>query len=297
MPHVSICIPCYNASRFIGSTIESVLASAYSDFELIVSDDASTDDTVQAVARFTDPRIRVMRNETNLGAPKNWNRALASAAGDYVGLLNHDDTYGPFWLPFAVHVLDKYPHIGWVTTAYRIIDDADRTCSTVAFFPTTGESNPREALLYIARFGALGPTYLARREVIQELGCYTESAGPYADHDLYLRLTAKYPLYYSSHPHAAWRDHGDRLTYRIDIVRELTLALGILDRVFRVSAVPEELRDFEQFFYTCYYDHLLNSMEKAMDRGEPGTLHDLFGLAANGYKGHGESRPYTWNSD
>jgi glycosyltransferase involved in cell wall biosynthesis len=241
------------------------------------------------VEAFSDERIRFFRNETNLGTPRNWNLALKRASGEFIGLLNHDDLLDPFWLTFAVHVLHKYPHIGWVTTAYRIIDEVNRTLSIVSFFPSTGECKRREALLNIARFGALGPTYLARREVIEEIGLYTESAGPFADNDLFLRLTTKYPLYYSSFPHAARRDHSDRLTYRVGIANELTLALGILDRAFINDSAPEELRDCAQFFYGFYYYHVLTSMEKMLENGEIESVQRLFELlAANGYKANQE---------
>ncbi|HUL32094.1 MAG TPA: glycosyltransferase family 2 protein, partial [Thermodesulfobacteriota bacterium] len=99
---VSVCIPSYNGARFIGATIKSVLDSVYQDFEIIISDDASTDSTFKVIESFHDGRISVYRNERNLGVVRNWNQALTKATGDYVGLLNHDDLYGPFWLTFAV---------------------------------------------------------------------------------------------------------------------------------------------------------------------------------------------------
>ncbi len=280
-PHVSICIPCYNASRFIGSTIESVLASAYSDFELIVSDDASTDDTVQAVARFTDPRIRVMRNETNLGAPKNWNRALASASGDYVGLLNHDDTYGPFWLPFAVHVLDKYPHIGWVTTAFRVINSKGHTLQLISRFPHTGEQNRREVFLCLAQFIGLGPFYLARRQVLEEVGYYDPHTGPAADTDLYLRMLLKYPLYYSTYPHVTKQQHDDNLAYRSTIPEWTWRCQLILNKVFNGTSLPQELRDCEHTCYTELYRRAVDGAKELLKKGDLDSVQSIFRTLAD----------------
>ena len=90
---VSICIPSYNAANYIGETIASVLSSTYHNVEIIVSDDASTDNTREAVQRFEDKRILFLGNGTRLGVPANRNRALRKASGEFVGLLNHDDLY------------------------------------------------------------------------------------------------------------------------------------------------------------------------------------------------------------
>ena len=76
MPAVSVCIPTYNYARFLGSAIESVIAQTFEDFELIVSDNASTDDTQAVIASYDDPRIRAYRNDHNLGLFGNFSRCL-----------------------------------------------------------------------------------------------------------------------------------------------------------------------------------------------------------------------------
>ena len=139
-PLVSICIPSFNASKYIVETIGSVLQSSYSNIEVIVSDDASMDSTPEIVAGMEENRIRLFRNKRNLGVPGNWNRSINKAKGDYVSLLNHDDLLGPFWLTFAVHTLEKYPHIGWVGSAFRIIDGRGQAVQVVSRLPETGES-------------------------------------------------------------------------------------------------------------------------------------------------------------
>ena len=105
-PTVSVCIPAYNAARFIGEAIGSVLAQTCRDFELVVVDDASADDTVDVVRRFSDPRLRLLRNARNLGLAGNWNRATSEARGRYVKLLCQDDLLRPDCLADQVAVLD-----------------------------------------------------------------------------------------------------------------------------------------------------------------------------------------------
>ena len=92
-PLISVVIPCYNASTFLRTAIESVLAQSLENVEIIVVDDASTDDSVAVVQSVPDPRIRLLRNETNLGAARSRNRALDAAKGEWIALLDADDWF------------------------------------------------------------------------------------------------------------------------------------------------------------------------------------------------------------
>jgi glycosyltransferase involved in cell wall biosynthesis len=90
-PLVSICIPSYNNAKYITETIQSVLNQEYQNFELIIVDDCSKDNTVEAIRAFTDKRIRLYENPVNLGMHGNWNKALSFASGEYMMLLCGDD--------------------------------------------------------------------------------------------------------------------------------------------------------------------------------------------------------------
>lgn len=105
-PKVSVCIPTYRGAATIGAAIESVLSQSLADFELIVIDDGSSDDTQAIVKRFTDPRLRYLQNDRNLGPEGNWNRCLELAQGKYFKLLPHDDLLHPLCLEKQVAVLE-----------------------------------------------------------------------------------------------------------------------------------------------------------------------------------------------
>lgn len=92
---VSIIMPSYNAARFIGESIDSVLGQTYGNWELLIVDDCSTDETMQTVAAYGDSRIRYLRNTTNCGAAVSRNRALCEARGRWIAFLDSDD----LWLP------------------------------------------------------------------------------------------------------------------------------------------------------------------------------------------------------
>ncbi len=266
---VSVCIPCYNAAGFIGETIRSVLDSTYSNLEIIVSDDASTDGAMEIVEGFDDERIRLFRNETRLGVPKNWNRAMEKAKGEYIGLLNHDDLYGPFWLSFAVYNLEKRPHVGWATTASRLINHLGRTISAIERLPETREYSRREAFSCVGRMGALTPVFIARRRILDAVGRYDESEGAYADHGLHLRLASRWPMHYSANPLlAAKRIHAGNLSRRVRRSEKGIRAIHCLEMLNKVrdSALPETLHEVAErcnaYFYGIILDRCKTLLEK-----------------------------------
>ena len=101
-PRVSICIPTWRVGDFLEAAIQSVLSQTFTDFELVVVDDCSGDDTVARVRKYAeDPRLRCLVNQDNLGPEGNWNRCLAEASGEYIKLLPHDDLIAPECLASA----------------------------------------------------------------------------------------------------------------------------------------------------------------------------------------------------
>ena len=103
-PKVSIIIPAYNTSRYITKAVESALGQTEENIEVIVVDDASTDNTVEVVKSFTDQRLTILVNETNKGPSYSRNRALKEAKGEWIALLDSDDWYAPNRLEILLNV-------------------------------------------------------------------------------------------------------------------------------------------------------------------------------------------------
>jgi glycosyltransferase involved in cell wall biosynthesis len=112
-PHVSIGMPVYNGERYIKETLDSWLSQTFKDFELVISDNASTDATEEMCRAYAakDPRIRYYRNVHNLGASPNHNRVFELSTGGYFRWAAHDDTCAPDYLEKCVEVLDRDPSI------------------------------------------------------------------------------------------------------------------------------------------------------------------------------------------
>ncbi len=109
-PLVSVAMVTYNSSKYVGVAIESVLASTYQNFELVISDDCSTDDTWEIIKGYKDPRIKVSQNETNLGEYPNREKCIETACGKYIIFIDGDDMIYPWALTFAVAEIEKFPN-------------------------------------------------------------------------------------------------------------------------------------------------------------------------------------------
>ena len=126
-PVVSVCIPCYNGAEFLARTLESVLAQIFTNFEVVLLDDKSTDATLSVIGTFTDPRIRLIRNEQNLGLALSWKKVLSQSKGTYVKLLCNDDVLLPECLAKQVNALEN-PSNARAVLAFcnrRVIDSND----------------------------------------------------------------------------------------------------------------------------------------------------------------------------
>lgn len=122
IPLVSVLMAAYNSEKYIGEAIESVLASSFTDFELIVCDDRSTDATPDIAKSFEakDKRVKVYINETNLGDYPNRNRAASYAKGIYLKYLDHDDIIYPWGLSVMVNCMEKYKEAGFGLMSYGL---------------------------------------------------------------------------------------------------------------------------------------------------------------------------------
>ena len=194
-PKVSVCIPTYRGAATIGPAIESVLAQSQRDFELIVIDDGSPDETRATVERYSDPRIRYLRNEQNLGPQGNWNRCLEVARGQYFKLLPHDDLLHPKCLECQVAVLeaDHDQRIALVFSARDVLGPDGRILARRGYpGGNEGRIGGAKAMRACVRRGTnlLGEpgAVLFRKSLADKVGAF-DATNPYViDLDYWFRL-------------------------------------------------------------------------------------------------------------
>lgn len=210
-PRVSVIIPVYNCSRYVGAAIESVLNQTFTDFELIVLDNASTDDTPAVIARFDDARLVRQRNEGNVGFAGNVELGMRMARGEYVAVLGADDVLFPVFLDRTVAFLDARPALSLVHADAIWIDESSRPYGeSAAAWPavTKGE----EAFVDVFRFGFSFATVLMRGECLRRFGGLNKSWGPWGDLVLFLRLCLEGDTGFISEPLAWYRHHRENLS-------------------------------------------------------------------------------------
>lgn len=168
-PHVSVVVCAYNGERFLRPAIESILNQTFRDFELIVIDDCSMDSTPQILREFKDERMRVARNERNLGIAETTNKGIAAARGEYIALQDHDDLSWPTRFECEVAFLNSHPQVGMVGSSCNVMDEAG---TLVPHWPVECEDeNLRWALLWRCPF--FHTSVMLRRSAIQEVGGYS----------------------------------------------------------------------------------------------------------------------------
>ena len=124
-PRVSIGLPVYNGDKYLNEAIETILAQTYEDFELIISDNASTDQTAEICRRYAakDKRIKYYRNNENLGLQKNLNRLVELSSGEYFMWAHHDDIHSSDFVDKAIKVLQENPSVVLCCSKTRDIDE------------------------------------------------------------------------------------------------------------------------------------------------------------------------------
>jgi glycosyltransferase involved in cell wall biosynthesis len=127
MPVFTVCIPSYNAEKVIGATVESLLKQTFGDWECLIVDDASTDDTEAVVRLFTDPRIAFIKNDQNLGCAGNFQRCRDLATGNYIFFLANDDLLSPQALERTHQAFQAAPDIALVARPYYWFKNNDPT--------------------------------------------------------------------------------------------------------------------------------------------------------------------------
>jgi len=236
-PRVSVLMTLYNKAPYVDEAVRSVLASSYSDFELLVLDDASTDNSADRVRAFSDPRIRLIAHRENLGRARNANRGFSESKGEYVAILDADDTMHADRLAKQVAYMDAHPRVGACGTAAQLVGERDR----VVTWPARDEE-ARGLMLF--EDPLLYGSAIFRRSVIVANGlqCPEDWMGPGMDYLFLLRVAAVTEVANLSEALTSYRIGANNLRHGrnglADAERIVTEAL----RFFGLKVDPQELR-------------------------------------------------------
>jgi len=217
-PRVSVIMPTHNRAGFVAAAIESVLKQTMGDFEIVVVDDASTDDTQGAVARIEDPRIHYVRRERNGGDAAARNSGIARATAPWIAFLDDDDYWVPRKLEWQLEAARNGARVGlvygWRETFYT------RTGRS-SVLPLTGNVETQ-----LRGFRITTSTVLLSREALDAVGRFDESMPCASDYDLWIRIwRAGFEFRVVVKPLVRYSVHGGALS---DNVRKVVIGEEML---------------------------------------------------------------------
>jgi glycosyltransferase involved in cell wall biosynthesis len=229
-PKVSIVLPNYNYAHYLDQRIQSLLNQTFTDFELVVVDDGSTDDSLEVIGRYTeDPRVRTMLFEQNSGsAYPRWNDGACVCRGDYLMFAGADDSCEPTFLERMVPLLDAHPRVGLAYSQVWITDADGRRLYTkqywnrpdhwAADYVNDGIDECRQYLCLHCTIPTAS-SLLMRRSIFEEVGPFDVSLRLAADWMLYAKFLQRCDIAYVAQPLVDFRTHAS--TSRSNATRSL----------------------------------------------------------------------------
>jgi glycosyltransferase involved in cell wall biosynthesis len=215
----------YNGERYLREAIDSILVQSFTDFELLMMNDGSTDKTVEIIKSYSDSRIRLITNEENLKLPDNLNKGIQLAQGKYIARMDADDISLPQRLQRQVDFMERNPEIGMCGTWAQEIDIDGNVLDKIREYPVHHEDI---AYLLFDDFTLLHPTILFRKDAAIEHKLFYDSAYLHAeDYDLFFRASQVIKLanlpevlfYYRQHPLQVSQKHYIELRQTVSKVQ------------------------------------------------------------------------------
>jgi glycosyltransferase involved in cell wall biosynthesis len=252
-PTVTFVIPCYNLAQFLPECVNSILAQTYSDFEILIMDDCSPDNTAEVALSFRDPRVKHIRNEANLGHLANYNHGIALARGRYVWLISADDALRrPYILERYVFVMERHPEVGYTCCPAVVLDGSnelgDKDCLASHDVIFSGKKFLR---MLLTRGNCVdAASGMVRRECYEKLGAFPLDL-PYAgDWFVWCLFALHYDVAYFSEPMVNYRHHRLSMTAQLTGQRFAVRFKDGLAVLWRIRARAQE-RGYNDLIKLC----------------------------------------------
>ncbi len=210
-PEISVLMSVYNGDLFLSAALESILEQSFSDFEYIIVDDASSDNTGAILAEYAakDARIRVFKNEENLGLTASLNVGLSHCEGRYVARMDADDISLPERFMTQYWFMEDHPDVAVSGSCVAVIDESGKLLGEKNLALTYEEIQSK--MLFNNQF--IHSTLFFRTDVLKSCGGYDERFKKSQDYELMLRLSSRYPVVNLKEKLVQFRLHGDSLSW------------------------------------------------------------------------------------
>lgn len=259
---VSVVIPTYNRSAYLAEAIASVLAQTFQDFEIVIVDDGSTDDTAQMVKALAEPRIRYLEQD-HRGVSAALNIGWRAARGDFIARLDSDDLWLPTLLQELVTRLEEDKTRG---AAYARARGMNAQGELLTQLVGTSERFPGETLKSLVYGDFVSPmAVVIRRSALDEVGGYDESLIGNEDWDVWIRIARHYGIAYVAKILALYRFHAQNLTRTNSdrMERLMQDRVRVLDKFFSSGDIPPSVAAIKPIAYrNVYLDWAIRYLER-----------------------------------
>ncbi|MDX1949056.1 MAG: glycosyltransferase [Rickettsiales bacterium] len=200
MPKISVILTSYNHAAYIAETIKSILNQTFKDFELIILENISDDNSVDIIKSFNDDRIKFIQNPVNMGMVLSVNKGISLAKGKYIAHISSDDIWLPTKLEKQIKYLDENPNCGACFTKVLVINEEGVASKSVQnyqrVFDNASNKNNIEWLKFFFNIGnsLCYPSALVRAECYKNLGAFDARYQIALDVDMWIRICTKYEI-------------------------------------------------------------------------------------------------------
>lgn len=248
-PNISIILPTYNRAHIIKQAIDSVLSQTYSDFELIIVDDCSTDSTKELIDSYTDDRIRYVYSQQNLGAAGARNLGVSYAKAPYLAFQDSDTVWHPDKLSRQLQYLSEHPSVSLVAHSFWVMDKTTQLEPNQERLSNLSSHHIFTDLL----MGPLvdTPTILMHTDVFHELNGFLDTLRSHEDYEFSLRVARNYEIGFLSEPllHSYHTDIGVNANYH-EILRTNFYILNLYKDTISTNSAIETAQLERLFYYT-----------------------------------------------
>ncbi|WP_026734372.1 glycosyltransferase family 2 protein [Fischerella sp. PCC 9605] len=257
MPKVSVVIPAYNAMAFLPETLESVLQQTFTDFEVLIVNDGSSDNIIEWASAITDPRVKLI-SQANQRVSSARNTGITNAQGEYIAFLDADDLWEPTKLEKQVRCLDEKPEVGLVYTWTLLVDKENNPTGRI--FASHIEGNVWNKLLEDDPISS-GSSPMVRRSCFDTVGLFDRNLAYAPDLDMWVRIAFRYPIAVVKEPLLRYRQLPNSFSRnREGMIKDLR---QVVEKTF--ASVP-----LEQLYLRnrCYASIFFGLAWLAVDEGD-----------------------------
>lgn len=238
-PKISVIMSVYNGERYLREAVDSILNQTFTDFEFIVVNDGSTDNTLSILRQYSDKRLKIINHSENLGLSRSLNMAIEVAKGKYIARMDADDISLPDRLELQSACLDKNRAVGLVGCRYYQIDQYGRI---EGVFKVPLDNRSLGKYLWTRHYIAHG-TFMIRKEALDLVGTYDENFKYAQDYELLLRIAEKFEICNLGNILYKWRAHkGGITTTELESQRRFAVQASIRAMERKIKAVDPKMK-------------------------------------------------------